>query len=148
MDITFHLEELAIIVEEKIKPLLNDYAIIVFKGQLGAGKTTVIKELLKLCGIKEVITSPTFSYVNSYANNKDQMFHHFDLYRINSQDQFMELGFDEYFYQENSWCLIEWPEVINTLLKEINTKKHVYICALEHVYGDINKRRLLLSPFS
>ena len=97
--------------------LLPQYAVCTFTGSLGAGKTTLVKALLAKCGITEVTTSPTFTYVNVYENNQHQMFYHFDCYRIKSLQDFKMAGFDEYLYQPNSWAFIEWPEVIEPLLQ-------------------------------
>ncbi len=87
-----------------------------FTGPLGAGKTTLIQHLLRLNGVKGVITSPTFTYVNVYHNYVGATFYHFDCYRIATLDAFLEAGFGEYIYQPNSWSFIEWPEAIRSLL--------------------------------
>ena len=118
MEMTFCIDEISDIIKQQFKNLLQEYSIFIFKGQLGAGKTTMIKESLLSCGVKQVVTSPTFNYVNSYKNAQNQIFNHFDLYRITSEGQFFDLGFDEYFYRKNEWCFIEWPEIIEHLLKE------------------------------
>lgn len=97
--------------------LLPYCCVVTFEGDLGAGKTTLIKALLKKCGIEEVITSPTFSYVSCYINkNNMQTFYHFDLYRIHSLEDFVSYGFNEYLYQKKSWSFIEWPSVIHPLI--------------------------------
>ncbi len=99
--------------------------IITFTGVLGAGKTTLIRALLRRCGIQEVIASPTFTYVNIYENESGQMFYHFDCYRINSLNDFKSAGFDEYLYQPHSWAFIEWPEVIDPLLTNAVCRVHL-----------------------
>ena len=96
---------------------LPECKIMAFSGPLGAGKTTLIRELLRKCGITEPITSPTFIYVNRYKNDKNQLFYHFDLYRIDRLEDFLQAGFDEYLEDPNSLCFIEWPEVIEPILK-------------------------------
>ena len=90
--------------------------VITFTGDLGAGKTTLIRALLKDLGVNQPITSPTFTYVNRYITANGKTLYHFDLYRLNALDEFMAQGFDEYLYQPNSWCLIEWPAVVMPLL--------------------------------
>jgi len=105
-------------VAQKLKELLKDCQIITFSGPLGAGKTTLIKELLKQWGIKEPVTSPTFTYLNLYQNEAGDMFYHFDLYRIKSLAEFQEAGFDEYLYEPGTYTLIEWPEHILPLLSQ------------------------------
>ncbi len=111
----YSLDELPSIVK-KLKQFLKNGSIITFTGPLGAGKTTLIKELLKSLGVKERITSPTFMYVNRYDNDKGQKLYHFDLYRIKSLQDFTQAGFQEYLYQPDSLVLIEWPELVQPLL--------------------------------
>jgi tRNA threonylcarbamoyladenosine biosynthesis protein TsaE len=96
--------------------LMPECSVFTFTGTLGAGKTTLVQHLLRHCGIKEVITSPTFTYVNIYTNEQGKTFYHFDLYRMHSLQDFLDAGFEEYLYQPNSWAFIEWPEIIMPLL--------------------------------
>lgn len=118
MKLSFIQNSLNDVIAKYLIPQLSQFSILTFQGSLGAGKTTLIKQLLKQCGIHENTTSPTFGYVNSYTNDQGVTFHHFDLYRINSIETFLALGLEEYFYQKNSICLIEWPEVIVSLLQQ------------------------------
>jgi tRNA threonylcarbamoyladenosine biosynthesis protein TsaE len=113
--VTYGLQEVPAVAQQLAKKLQH-CRIMTFTGSLGAGKTTLIRELLRTMGIQEPITSPTFNYVNVYTNKEGQKFYHFDLYRITSLDDFCAAGFDEYLYQPNSWVLIEWPELIMPLL--------------------------------
>ncbi|MGB8366928.1 MAG: tRNA (adenosine(37)-N6)-threonylcarbamoyltransferase complex ATPase subunit type 1 TsaE [Candidatus Babeliales bacterium] len=99
-----------------LKQLLSQCHVMTFTGDLGAGKTTIIRELLRACGVTQPITSPTFTYLNVYKNEKEEYFYHFDLYRIHSLEEFQQLGFDEYLCQPNSWAFIEWPSIIMPLL--------------------------------
>jgi len=115
--IVFGEGEISVVVDYLYDQLV-DCKIMVFSGPLGAGKTTLIRALLRKCGITEPITSPTFIYVNHYKNDQGQTFYHFDLYRIESVSDFLDAGFNEYFDQPNSWCFIEWPEVIKSFLPE------------------------------
>ncbi len=114
-EIIYSLEEHHTVIDE-LKKLMGTYHVFACSGPLGAGKTTTIKTLLRSCGVTGPITSPTFTYVNVYENNQGERFYHFDLYRIGSVEDFQSQGFDEYLYQSNSWCFIEWPEVIKPLL--------------------------------
>lgn len=107
--------------------LMPEYKIFAFEGPLGAGKTTLVSEILKKCGVTEPITSPTFTYLNVYENSKNQLFYHFDLYRIGSLDDFLAAGFDEYLSAPKSWTFIEWPEVIMPLLTE-----SVCLCTIDY----------------
>ncbi len=113
--IGYSLSELDVQVGE-LMHLLPTCKVITFSGQLGAGKSTLVRSLLRACGIQGVIASPTFTYVNVYQNDKGEHFYHFDLYRIASLDEFINAGFNEYLYQPQSWCFIEWPEIIMPLL--------------------------------
>lgn len=112
----YSLDALPLLVQD-LFALRQDCKIYTFTGELGAGKTTLVKALLKEFGVQEVITSPTFSYVNVYQNNKNELLYHFDLYRLSSLDEFLEAGFDEFLYLQNSWAFIEWPEIITPLLR-------------------------------
>jgi len=118
--------------------LMDQCKVFTFEGPLGAGKTTITREFLKKCGISQAVTSPTFNYVNVYENQQGQRFYHFDLYRIESIDDFIQAGFDEYLYLPDSWVLIEWPEVIMPLL----TKQ---VCKVSIDYTNDNKRLVTIS---
>lgn len=95
---------------------LPECPVFTFTGPLGAGKTTLVRHLLKHCGVEHLVTSPTFTYFITYHNAQNETFYHFDLYRLKSLDEFRAIGFEEYLYQPNSWAFIEWPEVIEPLL--------------------------------
>lgn len=123
-------------VAQRIKELLSHCKVMTFTGTLGAGKTTLIRALMRQCGIDNEVTSPTFTYMNVYEDEQGNHFYHFDLYRITSVDMFHHAGFDEYLYQPHSWALIEWPEVIEPLLT--HDVCHVYID-----YGDDLEKRIL-----
>jgi len=114
-NIAYSLEDIQEVVE-KLYSLLATHSVVTFTGPLGAGKTTLVRSLLRRCGITDVITSPTFTYVNMYENGKGETFYHFDCYRIKSMNEFRAAGFDEYIYQPSSWAFIEWPEVVEPLL--------------------------------
>ncbi len=96
--------------------LLETCHVMTFSGPLGAGKTTLIRTILRTVGVKVPIPSPTFTYVNIYTHS-DTRFYHFDLYRVTNLSVFCGLGFDEYLYAHASRSFIEWPEVITPLLK-------------------------------
>lgn len=115
--------------------LMKECSVFTFSGPLGAGKTTLVKALLARCGVKEVVISPTFTYVAFYTNADGQQFYHFDLYRLSSLSAFIGSGFDEYLYAQNSWAFIEWPELIEPLL----TKK---VCEVTIDYSSEYERLL------
>jgi tRNA threonylcarbamoyladenosine biosynthesis protein TsaE len=84
---------------------------------MGAGKTTFIKAFSKLLGVKDTMSSPTFSLVNEYQTSQNQKIFHFDVYRIKSEDEALDMGIEEYLYSGN-WCFIEWSEKIPNLIPE------------------------------
>ncbi len=113
----YTLDTLDVLVELLYKRMA-DCSVFTFTGPLGAGKTTLIKRLLARCGVKEVVTSPTFTYVVVYTNDLGQTFYHFDLYRLQTLADFSQAGFEEYLYEPHSWAFIEWPEIIMPLLSQ------------------------------
>ncbi|WP_291782874.1 tRNA (adenosine(37)-N6)-threonylcarbamoyltransferase complex ATPase subunit type 1 TsaE [Cecembia sp.] len=96
---------------EKIIQFCGDEKVWVFKGQMGAGKTTLIKAISKRFGIEDMVSSPTFSIVNEYRNKRGEIFYHFDFYRIEKPEEVLEIGVDEYFYSGRI-CWLEWAEKI------------------------------------
>jgi len=97
------------IVSNHIKDLINNYTIFLFEGDMGSGKTTLIKQIVKDIGISENVKSPTFSLVNEYIEN-DLIIFHFDLYRINKENELDSIGFYEYL-DSGKLCFIEWPNI-------------------------------------
>ncbi len=94
----------------------GDLRVWVLRGEMGAGKTTLIKSIAKQVGVKETVQSPTFSIVNEYSATERKVFH-FDFYRIKKEEEAMDIGVEEYFYSDN-FCFIEWPEKIPSLLPD------------------------------
>jgi tRNA threonylcarbamoyladenosine biosynthesis protein TsaE len=86
-----------------------------FYGEMGAGKTTLIKHVAAQLGVTDNVTSPTYSLVNEYATSTNSTIYHFDFYRINTVNEAYDMGFEEYLYSGNV-CLIEWPQNIQELL--------------------------------
>ena len=101
---------------EKLIQFAGKEKIFLFYGDMGAGKTTFIQSICKALGVKEPVTSPTFSIVNEYQG-ADAKIYHFDFYRLKKQEEALDMGYEEYFYSGN-YCLIEWPEKIADLLPE------------------------------
>ncbi|RCS26965.1 tRNA (adenosine(37)-N6)-threonylcarbamoyltransferase complex ATPase subunit type 1 TsaE [Polaribacter sp. WD7] len=113
MNKTYSLEDLDLISKEVITSTKNKT--LLFYGEMGVGKTTLIKEICKQLGVLDNISSPTFSLVNEYQTTTEAKVFHFDFYRIEDENEALDMGIEEYFYQ-NTWCLVEWPENIENLL--------------------------------
>jgi tRNA threonylcarbamoyladenosine biosynthesis protein TsaE len=103
------------VVAEAISKFASTYRVWLFKGEMGAGKTTLIKAVGAALGVTETMSSPTFSIVNQYEAGASGSIYHFDFYRIRSEAEAYDIGADEYFYS-GSPCFIEWPEKIPTLI--------------------------------
>jgi len=88
-----------------------------FYGAMGAGKTTFIKAICKELGSSDYVTSPTFALINEYSTRDGSVIYHFDFYRIKKLEEAFDLGYEDYIYSGN-YCLIEWPEMIESLLPE------------------------------
>lgn len=137
-----HLNNLDEFVRTHILPLCANHRIFTFIGPLGAGKTTLIREILKQQGIQETITSPTFGYLKSYQAPNKTMHHHFDLYRIKSIEDFTAAGFDEYILDNKSISYIEWPEVIDQLVKQPNLNPTIATITLSYHPSDQHMREV------
>lgn len=96
---------------------LEGRTIVAFRGEMGAGKTTLINEICGLLGVEDNVTSPTFALVNEYRDRDGQPVYHFDFYRIEKPEEAFDLGYEEYF-DSGALCLVEWPERIESLLPE------------------------------
>ncbi|MBK7213101.1 MAG: tRNA (adenosine(37)-N6)-threonylcarbamoyltransferase complex ATPase subunit type 1 TsaE [Bacteroidales bacterium] len=113
--------------------LLNTYPngrIFAFYGQMGAGKTTFIKAICKQLEVRDTVNSPTFAIVNEYLRNDGSKIHHFDLYRLKSWEELLDIGYEDYFYSGN-YCLLEWPEKIEQLLPEEAIKVSITVDPIE-----------------
>lgn len=97
--------------------LRGESDIIAFYGPMGAGKTTLIKNLCRKMGVTDEVNSPTFAIVNEYVTPDDESVYHFDFYRIKKLEEVYDIGYDNYFYSGNL-CLLEWPEMIDPLMPE------------------------------
>ena len=97
--------------------LIGDNTVFAFNGKMGAGKTTFIKAVCEMLGVKETVNSPTFSIVNEYEGTNGRIIFHFDCYRINKVQEALDFGAEEYLYSGNL-CFIEWSENIAPILPD------------------------------
>ena len=104
-----------------------------FYGEMGVGKTTLIKALSLCLGVADIVSSPTFSIVNEYQSDKNGVVYHFDFYRIKDEKEAYDIGYEEYFFSD-SYCFIEWPEKIPNLIEEYMVQIKISVLA--------NKRRI------
>jgi tRNA threonylcarbamoyladenosine biosynthesis protein TsaE len=110
------LEGLPQVAEELLKQG-RDYTVWLLLGDMGSGKTTLAKQIVKATGVDSLVTSPTFSIVNQYGELGGKTIYHFDFYRIKNVVEALDLGFEEYLASGNL-CLIEWSEKIKALLPD------------------------------
>ncbi len=88
-----------------------------FDAQMGAGKTTLIKAICAVLGVVDVVSSPTFSIINTYATNQNETIFHLDLYRVADEEELIQAGVEDVL-MSNKLCLIEWPKIAATMLLE------------------------------
>ena len=103
-------------VAEQIIELLNGRDVVLFRGGMGAGKTTLISRIVAQLGAQDTVTSPTFALVNQYEGTERRIYH-FDFYRIDRIEEVFDFGYEEYFYS-GDLCLVEWPEKIEALIPD------------------------------
>jgi tRNA threonylcarbamoyladenosine biosynthesis protein TsaE len=113
MTITYTIGDIESIAK-KIVESIGTKKIFLFHGEMGAGKTTLIKALCKELGVVDNVTSPTFSIVNEYTIPTGKIYH-FDFYRLKNQTEALDMGYEEYFYS-GDYCFIEWPGMIPDLI--------------------------------
>ena len=114
MKIKFQLNQLST-VSDDVKKNINKN-IVLISGDMGAGKTTLIKEMLKSMNVIDNISSPTFSIINEYNTSKEDIIYHMDLYRIKSMDELEGIGLFEYL-ESGNLCMIEWGEMIEEIIE-------------------------------
>ena len=121
-----NIDQIRSAAREFIEKVLPEHSVIAFYGSMGAGKTTFIKALCEELGVTDTVTSPTFALVNEYSIEEgetriEEQFSkvfHFDFYRIKRLEEVYDMGYEDYFYQKNALCLIEWPELVEELLPD------------------------------
>ena len=109
------LSELKNVAREVIESL-EGRTVVFLRGEMGAGKTTLISRIAAYLGAEDTVTSPTFALVNQYEGSECRIYH-FDFYRIEEIEEVFDLGYEEYFYS-GDLCFVEWPEKIEPLLPD------------------------------
>ncbi len=112
MSLTYELSEIDSIAMQLLTRVKSKT--LLFYGDMGTGKTTLIKALVKALGAPDLVSSPTFSLVNEYQSEQGKIFH-FDFYRIEDEAEALDMGIEDYF-NTDSWKLIEWPQKIESIL--------------------------------
>ncbi|MDQ6902555.1 MAG: tRNA (adenosine(37)-N6)-threonylcarbamoyltransferase complex ATPase subunit type 1 TsaE [Bacteroidota bacterium] len=116
MELLYDLDDIEIVAKQFILDI-DDYKIIAFTGDLGAGKTTFITAVCKELQVKEAITSPTYSIIQEYHFGKENIIYHMDLYRIKNIEEAMDAGVEECL-QSGHLCFVEWPENAHSFFME------------------------------
>jgi tRNA threonylcarbamoyladenosine biosynthesis protein TsaE len=115
----------------------GDRRIFAFYGSMGAGKTTIIKAVCKALGAVDIVSSPTFTLVNEYRTISGETLFHIDFYRIRKQEEVFDFGIEEYL-DGNSYCFMEWPELVEEILPETTVKVRISV-------GEDESRTLTIS---
>ena len=136
MELIFSLEKIEI-AAKKFIDLLKNRTVVAFHGNLGAGKTTFIKAVCKQLGVKENVSSPTFSIINQYTSANNKTIFHIDLYRVKDNEEAINAGVEECIYSGDT-CFIEWPErvsllpedAVNVFIEPISETERIMVCKL------------------
>jgi tRNA threonylcarbamoyladenosine biosynthesis protein TsaE len=114
--------------------LTSGKKIFAFYGSMGAGKTTIIKAICETLGVKDTVTSPTFTIVNEYRTFAGESIYHIDFYRIKKTEEVFDFGIEEYLGND-SYCFMEWPEMVEGILPPETVPVRITV--------DINEQRIL-----
>ncbi len=123
--IEYKLSDIEKIIPDIVKNFKSN--IILLDGQMGSGKTTLIKQIVKYLGSGDDVLSPTFSIVNEYLLNDNRRVYHFDLYRLNDEYEALDFGIEEYFSDTGAYIFIEWFEKIINLIPENSQKIRIIV---------------------
>jgi tRNA threonylcarbamoyladenosine biosynthesis protein TsaE len=142
MELAYSVEEIDKIIFLLEKLSFDHWRLILYKGPMGAGKTTLIKALAKKLGIKEEIKSPTYAYVHSYKIDNFTLYH-YDLYRLKNEIQLLDIDFLENLENSKNILFVEWPLVAESFYKNI---KRIEIEIMYDI-NDIFKRKILITHY-
>jgi tRNA threonylcarbamoyladenosine biosynthesis protein TsaE len=123
MTITVKLDNIHKIAQQLLS-LLDGVKVVAFDGEMGSGKTTLIKAVCECLDCVDVVNSPTFSIINEYFTKDGKTVYHFDFYRLKNLREAVDLGVEEYFYSGN-FCFIEWAQLVEPLLPENHIHIHI-----------------------
>lgn len=110
----------------KLLNALGDRRVVAFFGEMGAGKTTLIKAICEQLEVTDATSSPSFGLINEYRSDVGSTVYHLDLYRIRTLEEVYDLGYEEYLYSDN-YCFIEWPEKVESLLPEDTVRAYISV---------------------
>lgn len=122
---TFTLNELDDVVRDLMRAATGS-SVWLFYGEMGAGKTTLIKAVCRAMDVRSLMTSPTFSIVNEYSGDGGRVFYHFDFYRLKNEEEAYDIGVEEYL-DSGRLCFVEWPERIPSILPPSRFEVHIDI---------------------
>lgn len=139
---TEELDSVAIHLWKLLKTEEERVNLVLFYGEMGAGKTTLIRSMCNVAGVTDIVTSPTFAIINEYEIPTDgRSIFHFDFYRIESLREVYDLGYEEYFFSDN-FCFIEWPEKIAPIIDEC--EESLPMAKITISVADNNAREIIL----
>lgn len=148
-EVTFSLDSIDETVKKWLLPRVSAGAMFFVSGPLGAGKTTVAKALARQLGIKDQVISPTFTYVSIYDLSEPagavRRLVHFDLYRLSSFDELVNLDLLECLMDRESVCFVEWPEILRDKLRVLGGERPVFELKLDHCDGGDQARKMIIS---
>lgn len=129
MELNFTLDNITAVANKFIEVTAN-YTVFALHGDMGAGKTTFVHAVCEAMGIKDNISSPTFSIINQYTNKEGRIVYHIDLYRLKDEEEAIQAGVEDCLYSGNT-CFVEWPDRASGIFPD-NTL-HVTITAIDMI---------------
>ncbi len=133
VELTYGIGEVSQVAEQIVKQLV--YPVCTLQGEMGTGKTTLLREVCKQLGVEGEVNSPSYSLVNEYLTEDGERIYHFDLYRIKTEIELFDMGFSEYLSGKDR-CFIEWPQIALNHLPY-----HYHTLLLEHRTADTRSLR-------